>query len=197
MNWHSRAADVRRIHAKGKKVALMGVENGYPLGEDIGSRERILRSRRALHRRSLTTATISSPIRTPASATAGSGNGVSPLGKQVVGEMNRLGIMVDVSRTRRKIRCCKPPHCPRRRSSHPTPPPARSAMSAVIWTTNNLLALKESGGVIQICRLQRLHQDDRAGLGRAQRGSRGRREMNITSPIRTRTRPTRAVRKPP
>src|SRR5919108_5371965 len=29
------AADVRRIHAKGKKVALMGVENGYPLGEDI------------------------------------------------------------------------------------------------------------------------------------------------------------------
>ena len=29
-------SDVRRIYAKGKKVALMGVENGYPLGEDIG-----------------------------------------------------------------------------------------------------------------------------------------------------------------
>ncbi len=29
------AADVRRINAQGKKVALMGVENGYPIGEDI------------------------------------------------------------------------------------------------------------------------------------------------------------------
>src|SRR5262245_31678665 len=29
------AADVRRISAQGKKVALMGVENGYPIGEEI------------------------------------------------------------------------------------------------------------------------------------------------------------------
>src|SRR3974390_1875457 len=29
------AADVRRIHAKGKLVALMGVENGYGIGKDI------------------------------------------------------------------------------------------------------------------------------------------------------------------
>jgi membrane dipeptidase len=29
------SADVRRINAQGKKVALMGVENGYPIGEDI------------------------------------------------------------------------------------------------------------------------------------------------------------------
>src|SRR5206468_1011288 len=29
------AADVGRINSKGKKVALMGVENGYPIGEDI------------------------------------------------------------------------------------------------------------------------------------------------------------------
>jgi membrane dipeptidase len=30
------ADDVRRINAKGKKVALIGVENGYPIGDDIG-----------------------------------------------------------------------------------------------------------------------------------------------------------------
>src|SRR5437899_583310 len=30
------SADVRRIKAKGKRVALIGVENGYPMGEDIG-----------------------------------------------------------------------------------------------------------------------------------------------------------------
>jgi len=29
------AADVRRIHASGKKVALIGIENGYPLGTDL------------------------------------------------------------------------------------------------------------------------------------------------------------------
>ena len=29
------AADVRRIQASGKKVALIGVENGYPIGTDI------------------------------------------------------------------------------------------------------------------------------------------------------------------
>ena len=29
------AADVHRINAQGKKAALMGVENGYPLGEEI------------------------------------------------------------------------------------------------------------------------------------------------------------------
>ncbi len=32
----STAADVKRIHAAGKKIALIGVENGYPLSEDIG-----------------------------------------------------------------------------------------------------------------------------------------------------------------
>ena len=29
------AADVRRIQASGKKVALIGVENGYPIGTDL------------------------------------------------------------------------------------------------------------------------------------------------------------------
>src|SRR5215831_113845 len=29
------AADVRRIKTQGKKIALMGVENGYPIGEEI------------------------------------------------------------------------------------------------------------------------------------------------------------------
>ena len=29
------AADVRRIAASGKKVALIGVENGYPIGKDV------------------------------------------------------------------------------------------------------------------------------------------------------------------
>ena len=43
------AADVRRIQASGKKVALIGVENGYPIGDDLAPREGVLRSRRPLH----------------------------------------------------------------------------------------------------------------------------------------------------
>jgi membrane dipeptidase len=35
LSWHWTRADVRRINAQGKKAALMGVENGYPIGEDI------------------------------------------------------------------------------------------------------------------------------------------------------------------
>ena len=36
------SADVRRIKAKGKRVALIGVENGYPMGEDIGRVQELL-----------------------------------------------------------------------------------------------------------------------------------------------------------
>ena len=43
------AADARKIYASGRKVAFIGVENGYPIGDDIDARQGVLRSRRALH----------------------------------------------------------------------------------------------------------------------------------------------------
>ena len=42
------SADARRIYKSGKKVAFIGVENGYPIGDDIGARQGVPRSRRAL-----------------------------------------------------------------------------------------------------------------------------------------------------
>ena len=36
------SSDVRRIHAPGKKAALVGVENGYPIGEYISQGQRVL-----------------------------------------------------------------------------------------------------------------------------------------------------------
>jgi membrane dipeptidase len=53
------ADDVRRIAASGRKVAVIGIENAYPIGTAATCRWR-------------TTATASSPTRTPASATASS-----------------------------------------------------------------------------------------------------------------------------
>jgi len=58
------AADVTRIAKRGKKVAVIGIENGYPLGTDI---KRV----KEFHDR--TTATISSPTRTPARQTTRGG----------------------------------------------------------------------------------------------------------------------------
>ena len=43
------AADARRIDASGRKVALIGVENGYPVGTDLTQRAHLRRPGRALH----------------------------------------------------------------------------------------------------------------------------------------------------
>ena len=90
------ADDVRRIHAEGKKVALMGVENGYPLGEDIDRvKEFYDRGARYL---SLTHNGHNQLADSHTGERDGwKWNGVSPLGKTVIAEMNRFGIMVDVS----------------------------------------------------------------------------------------------------
>ena len=89
-------ADVRQIHAKGKKVALMGVENGYPLGEDL-SRVKEFYDRGARYL-SLTHNGHNQLADSHTGERDGwKWNGVSPFGKQVVAELNRLGIMVDVS----------------------------------------------------------------------------------------------------
>ena len=81
--------DVRRIYATGKKIALMGVENGYPLGEDIARvKEFYDRGARYL---SLTHNGHNQLADSHTGERDGwKWNGVSPLGKQVIAEMNQL-----------------------------------------------------------------------------------------------------------
>ncbi|MSO72446.1 MAG: membrane dipeptidase [Rhodospirillaceae bacterium] len=94
------AADVRRIHASGRKVALIGVENGYPIGKDLrllgqfydyGARYFGLTHNG--HNDLGDSAQPDQRRKEPAAEW----NGISPLGKQVVARLNALGIMVDVS----------------------------------------------------------------------------------------------------
>ena len=91
------AADVRRIHASGKKVALMGVEGGYALGEDIANVKKFY----DLGARYLSLAHNGHSQLSDSNTGEADGvwkwNGLSPLGRQVVAEANRLGIMMDVS----------------------------------------------------------------------------------------------------
>jgi membrane dipeptidase len=94
------ADDVERIHGSGKLVAAIGIENGYVMGRDIA----LLRKYHELGARyfSLThnghNDLADSWLPDPGIGDRGfEHGGVSALGEQVVAELNRLGIMVDVS----------------------------------------------------------------------------------------------------
>jgi membrane dipeptidase len=142
------AADVRRIAKSGRKVALIGVENGYPLGEDLG-RVKEFHDRGA---RYLSLAHNGHSQLSDSNTGERNGwkwNGLSPLGKQAIAELNRVGIMIDVSHPSKAsmmqaIALSKAPII----ASH-------SAMRALCDHSRNLddeqlLALKKNGGVVQV-----------------------------------------------
>ena len=146
------AEDVRRINAKGKKVALIGVENGYPIGNDI-SRVKEFYDRGA---RYLSLAHNGHSQLADSNNGEASGtwlhNGLSPLGKRVVAEANKWGIMLDLSHPSKEANMqvlvlSKAPVI----ASH-------SGARAVCNHSRNmddeqLEALKKNGGVIQIVAL--------------------------------------------
>ena len=93
------ADEVRRIAASGRLAALMGVEGGYMIEDDL----RVLR---LFHRLGVRYMSLSHSFNTHWADSSGTGEpvpprhgGLSPFGVEVVKEMNRLGMMVDVSHT--------------------------------------------------------------------------------------------------
>lgn len=91
------SADVRRIVASGKKVAMIGVENGYPVGTDI-ARVKEFADRGARYM-SLSHNGHSQlcDSNTGENDSVWMHNGLSVLGKEVIAEMNKWGIMIDLS----------------------------------------------------------------------------------------------------
>ena len=89
--------DVRRIARSGKLVAMIGVENGYPIGTDI-SRIKDFADRGA---RYFSLAHNGHSQLADSNTGEADGkwlhNGLSDLGKQAVAEMNKWGIMIDLS----------------------------------------------------------------------------------------------------
>ncbi|WP_373518368.1 dipeptidase [Pricia sp.] len=89
--------DVRRIDSTGKKVAMIGVENAYPMGEDMLN----FKKYHDLGARYISLAhnghSQFSDSNTGEKDSVWLHNGLSELGKAAVKEMNRLGIMIDVS----------------------------------------------------------------------------------------------------
>ncbi len=88
------ANDIRRIHASGKRIILIGMENGGPVEDSLA----LLRDYYRLGVRYITL-THSGNNQICDSATGGTPrwHGLSPFGKDVVREMNRLGMIIDVS----------------------------------------------------------------------------------------------------
>jgi membrane dipeptidase len=156
--------DVERINAEGRLVACIGIENGYAIGRELGLLERY-------HELGARYMTLShnghNDICDSANPSSRLGDeeeehgGVSEFGEQVIEEMNRLGIMVDISHTSRQsmldaARLSRAPII----ASH-------SSASALADVSRNLddeqlLALKENGGVIQIVALGAFVKEDPA-----------------------------------
>jgi len=87
------AQDIRQAAANGKIVALMGVEGGHMIDEDLG----VLRNFAALGVRYLTLTHSLNTTWADSSGDTPAHNGLTPFGREVVRELNRLGVMVDVS----------------------------------------------------------------------------------------------------
>ena len=142
-------ADVIKLHAKGVRIAVIGVENGYPMGLDVKRvKEFYDRGGRYM---SLAHNGNSQLSDSNTGETQGYlyNNGLSPLGREVIAEMNRLGMMIDVSHPSKgsmmeAIKLSKAPII----ASH-------SSVRALANVSRNmddeqLLALKKNGGVIQM-----------------------------------------------
>lgn len=96
------AGDVERAVKEGRHAALIGMENGYPLGEDMSRLQEAydlgVRYITLTHVGHNAIADSSVPIRELGDADAEHG-GLSEFGRKLIAEMNCLGIMVDVSHT--------------------------------------------------------------------------------------------------
>ena len=139
---------VRDIQARGKKVAMIGVENAYPIGTDL-SRIKEFHDRGARYM-SLSHNGHSQfcDSNTGERENVWLYNGLSDLGRQAIDEMNKWGIMIDLSHPSKAsnmqtMALSKAPVI----ASHSS---AR-AMNDVSRNLDDeeLLALKENGGVVQ------------------------------------------------
>jgi membrane dipeptidase len=87
------AADVRRAASEKKIAALMGMEGGHMIDDDLGT----LRAFAMLGVRYLTLTHFKNNNWADSSTDKPKHNGLTDFGKDVVRELNRLGVMVDIS----------------------------------------------------------------------------------------------------
>src|SRR5690242_11869620 len=87
------AEEVRAAHREGKIAALMGVEGGHMIASDLG----VLRKFASLGVRYMTLTHSGNDEWADSSTDKPAHNGLTDFGKDVIHEMNRLGVIVDIS----------------------------------------------------------------------------------------------------
>ena len=141
--------DAYRIEKAGKRAIFMGMENGYPIGKDIKNvqffYEQGVRYITLTHSRNNELGDSSTDPKQE-------WDGLSPLGEQVVREMNRLGMMIDISHVHDKtfwdvIKLTRAPVIASHSSSRAMCNHPRNMSDEM------LRAVKENGGVVQLCLL--------------------------------------------
>jgi len=140
--------DVRRIVADGKLVAMIGVENAYPVGLDLDNIA-------LFHERGARYMSLShnghsqfSDSNTGERDDVWLHDGLSDLGRQAIAEMNRLGIMIDLSHPSKKanmetMALSKAPVIASHSSARALNDVSRNL------DDEELMALKANGGVVQ------------------------------------------------
>jgi membrane dipeptidase len=140
------ADDIVKAHKQGKIAALIGIEGGHAIEDS----PRLLRTFYALGVRYLTlTHTNTNNWAGSSGDDKGKSTGLNALGREVVGEMNRLGMMVDISHVSDKtffdvLETSKAPVIASHSSSRTVTPHARNLADPMIK------ALAKNGGVMQI-----------------------------------------------
>ncbi len=119
------ADDIERIHRKGRIASLIGMEGGHSIGNSLAA----LRMTYALGARYMTLTHTKNNDWADASTDKPQHNGLTPFGEDVVREMNRIGMLVDLSHVsddtaRHALRITKAPvifshSCARAVCNHP------------------------------------------------------------------------------
>ncbi|NJW53219.1 dipeptidase [Salinimicrobium oceani] len=140
--------EVRKLVTQGKKVAMIGVENGYPVGTDIKNVKKFYDLGARYMSLSHNGHSQLCDSNTGEANKEWLHGGLSPLGKEVVKEMNRLGMMIDVSHPskesmRQMIELSKAPLIASHSSSRALCNHSRNL------DDEQLQWLKNNGGVIQ------------------------------------------------
>jgi membrane dipeptidase len=87
--------DAYALEKEGKRAIYIGIENGYPIGKDISNVE--LYFNKGVRYITLVHSTNNDLADSSTDSKGPEHGGISDFGSKVVSEMNRLGIMVDVS----------------------------------------------------------------------------------------------------
>jgi membrane dipeptidase len=140
------AAGIRRAHKQHKIAALLGIEGGHAIEDSL----RLLRRYYDEGVRYMTLTHTNSNHWADSSGDSNQPNhGLSPFGKEVIAEMNRLGMMVDISHVSDKtfwdaLETSKAPIFASHSSCRAISPAPRN------MTDEMIAALAKKGGVVQI-----------------------------------------------